>query len=401
MDERLLQVKTPAFVIDQEKLLNNLLILKEVQDDTGCRILLAQKCFSTYSLYELMGKYLAGTTASGLYEAKLGSIMGKENHVFSPAYKDEDMDELLKICDHIVFNSFSQWIHFKEKCLKAKMSRSIEFGLRINPECSTQEGHAIYDPCSPFSRMGITLKEFEKGVASYGLHGIDGLHFHTLCEQNADDLEITLNAVFDKFGKYLKEMKWLNIGGGHHITRKDYNISLLKKCIKMAQDDYGLNVILEPGEAVALDAGYMVSTVLDIVHNGIDIAIMDTSAACHMPDIIEMPYTPQIFGGRIADKDDFNNISFDSGNIESQKSHDQYLYRLAGPTCLAGDVIGDYILYSPLNIGDKVIFKDMAIYTMVKTNTFNGMPLPDIVNMTKEGPKTIRKFNYEDFKNRL
>ena len=179
MDERLLQVKTPAFVIDQEKLLNNLLILKEVQDDTGCRILLAQKCFSTYSLYELMGKYLAGTTASGIYEAKLGSIMGKENHVFSPAYKDEDMDELLKICDHIVFNSFSQWIHFKEKCLKAKMSRPIEFGLRINPECSTQEGHAIYDPCSPFSRMGITLKEFEKGVASYGLHGIDGLHFHT------------------------------------------------------------------------------------------------------------------------------------------------------------------------------------------------------------------------------
>ena len=369
-----------AFVIDQEKLLNNLLILKEIQNDTGCRILLAQKCFSTYSLYELMGKYLAGTTASGIYEAKLGSIMGKENHVFSPAYKDEDMDELLKICDHIVFNSFSQWIHFKEKCLKAKMSRPIEFGLRINPECSTQEGHAIYDPCSPFSRMGITNENFDRN----NLEGISGLHFHTLCEQNSDDLATTLEAVEKQFGDVLEQMEWINFGGGHHITRDDYDIEQLIRCIKKMQDKYGLTVYVEPGEAVALNAGFMVSEILDIVHNGMDLAILDTSAACHMPDVLEMPYTPVALGAYYGE--------------DKEKCHK---YRFGGPTCLAGDVIGDYYFEEPLNVGDRVIFTDMAIYSMVKTNTFNGMKLPAIAYKDDEGIKIIKEFGYEDFKNRL
>lgn len=346
------ELPTPCYVVDEKLLENNLKILNGVMERTGAKIVLAQKAFSMFKLYPLLAKYLNGTTASGLYEARLGyEEMGKENHVFSPAYRDDEMDEIVLICDHIIFNSFSQLEKFKDKVLKA----GKKVGLRINPECSTQDGHAIYDPCSPGSRLGVTVDQFRPEL----LEGVSGLHFHTLCQQNADDLETTLHAVEENFGQWLPQMEWINFGGGHHITREDYDIPLFEKCIKRMQDTYGLEVYLEPGEAVALNAGYLVTTVLDTIKNGIDIAILDTSATCHMPDVLEMPYRPPLF---------------ESG----EPGEKPYTYRLGGPTCLAGDIIGDYSFDQPLKPCDRLIFGDMAIYTMVKNTTFNGMPLPTI-----------------------
>ena len=280
------ELKTPCYVIDEGKLIKNLEILQDVEKDTGCKILLAQKAFSCYYEYPLIKKYISGTTSSGLYEARLGKEeMNKENHVYAPAFKEEDIKEIVKICDHISFNSFSQYEKYKSICSK------VSVGIRINPECSTQEeGHAIYDPCAEGSRLGVTLSNFREDL----LDGIEGLHFHTLCEQNSDDLEKTLKVVEEKFGKYLYKMKWLNIGGGHHITREDYDVDLLKKLIKNIQEKYNLQVYIEPGEAIALNAGYLVTEVLDIVHNGMDILILDASAACHMPDVLEMPYRPPL-----------------------------------------------------------------------------------------------------------
>lgn len=370
------ELPTPCYVVDEKLLENNLKILNGVMERTGAKIVLAQKTFSMFKLYPLLAKYLNGTTASGLYEARLGyEEMGKENHVFSPAYRDDEMDEIVLICDHIIFNSFSQLEKFKDKVLKA----GKKVGLRINPECSTQDGHTIYDPCSPGSRLGVTVDQFRPEL----LEGVSGLHFHTLCQQNADDLETTLHAVEENFGKWLPQMEWINFGGGHHITREDYDIPLLEKCIKRMQDTYGLEVYLEPGEAVALNAGYLVTTVLDTIKNGIDIAILDTSATCHMPDVLEMPYRPPLF---------------DSG----EPGEKLYTYRLGGPTCLAGDIIGDYSFDQPLKPCDRLIFGDMAIYTMVKNTTFNGMPLPTIAVKKKDGDcEIIRQFGYEDFKMRL
>ncbi|MBU5343871.1 MULTISPECIES: carboxynorspermidine decarboxylase [Bacillaceae] len=370
------ELPTPCYVVDEKLLENNLKILNGVMERTGAKIVLAQKAFSMFKLYPLLAKYLNGTTASGLYEARLGyEEMGKENHVFSPAYRDDEMDEIVLICDHIIFNSFSQLEKFKDKVLKA----GKKVGLRINPECSTQDGHAIYDPCSPGSRLGVTVDQFRPEL----LEGVSGLHFHTLCQQNADDLETTLHAVEENFGQWLPQMEWINFGGGHHITREDYDIPLLEKCIKRMQDTYGLEVYLEPGEAVALNAGYLVTTVLDTIKNGIDIAILDTSATCHMPDVLEMPYRPPLF---------------ESG----EPGEKPYTYRLGGPTCLAGDIIGDYSFDQPLKPGDRLIFGDMAIYTMVKNTTFNGMPLPTIAIKKKDGDcEIIRQFGYEDFKMRL
>ncbi|MCM3798147.1 carboxynorspermidine decarboxylase [Caldifermentibacillus hisashii] len=370
------ELPTPCYVVDEKLLENNLKILNGVMERTGAKIVLAQKAFSMFKLYPLLAKYLNGTTASGLYEARLGyEEMGKENHVFSPAYRDDEMDEIVLICDHIIFNSFSQLEKFKDKVLKA----GKKVGLRINPECSTQDGHAIYDPCSPGSRLGVTVDQFRPEL----LEGVSGLHFHTLCQQNADDLETTLHAVEENFGQWLPQMEWINFGGGHHITREDYDIPLLEKCIKRMQDTYGLEVYLEPGEAVALNAGYLVTTVLDTIKNGIDIAILDTSATCHMPDVLEMPYRPPLF---------------ESG----EPGEKLYTYRLGGPTCLAGDIIGDYSFDQPLKPGDRLIFGDMAIYTMVKNTTFNGMPLPTIAVKKKDGDcEIIRQFGYEDFKMRL
>lgn len=370
------KISTPCYIIDEEKLKRNLEILNGVEKRTGAKILLAQKAFSCYHLYSLIGQYVSGTACSGLFEAKLGhECMGKENHIFCAAYRDEEFDEILSLCSHIIFNSFIQLQRYGKKALSA----GVEIGLRINPECSTQEGHEIYDPCSPKSRLGITLKNFHEDQ----LIGVSGLHFHTLCEQNSDDLETTLNAVINKFGKYLGKMKWINFGGGHHITREDYDIPRLERCIKRMQEEFGLEVYLEPGEAFALNAGYLITKVLDLTENDMPIAILDTSAACHMPDVLEMPYRPPLRN---------------SGEIGEKK----FSYRLGSQTCLAGDVIGEYSFDEPLNVGDTLIFEDMAIYSMVKNNTFNGMPLPSILLKKTDGSiETLKRFGYNDFKMRL
>ncbi len=379
------ELKTPAYVIDEKMLIHNLEILHKVEEDTGCHILLAQKAFSAYAEYPLIGKYISGTTASGIYEARLGAeCMGKENHVFAPAFTDEDMDELVNICDHVVFNSVSQLKKHKARCIAA----GVSFGLRVNPEFSTQGDHAIYDPCAPGSRLGVTLKNLKAALKEEPdvLSGMEGIHFHTLCEQNSDDLEATLKAVEEKFGFLMKDMKWVNFGGGHHITREDYDIETLEKCISHVKKKYDVQVYVEPGEAVALNAGYLVTTVLDKVENGITTLILDASAACHMPDVLEMPYTPPIRDGlKISD--------IDGG---------EFRYRLSSYTCLAGDIIGDYQFSREINVGDRLVFEDMAIYSMVKNNTFNGIPLPDIVIMDSDGEcKVWKHFGYEDFKGRL
>ena len=374
------QLQTPCYVIDEKKMRENLEILKKVQEDTGCKILLAQKAFSGFALYPMIGKYLAGTTASGLFEARLGyEEMGKENHVFSPAYRTEDIEELDRICDHIIFNSTAQLKKFKDVCTRASL------GLRINPECSTQGDHAIYDPCAPGSRLGVTKEVFVRETEEEPelFDALDGLHFHTLCEQNADDLAKTLEAVEEKFGPWLSKIKWLNMGGGHHITRDDYDRKLLIKCIKHIRDTYGVEVYLEPGEAIALNAGYLVTEVMDIVENGLSVLILDASAACHMPDVLEMPYRPPLLG---ADEPGENAVTI----------------RLGGPTCLSGDVIGDYKFRQLPEYGDLLMFGDMAIYTTCKNNTFNGMPLPDI--WLRRADKTMQQltdFGYADFKERL
>ena len=377
---RMDQLPTPCYVIDEKKLKENLEILGDVREKAGCKILLAQKAFSCFYEYPLIGQYLDGTTASGLYEARLGKEeMGKENHVFAPAYKDADIKELGEICDHIIFNSFAQLRRHKD----AVSGKSL--GLRINPECSTQGEHAIYDPCAPGSRLGVTKEVFDCEIAAEPelFEALDGLHFHTLCEQNADDLAKTLEAVEEKFGPWLSKIKWLNMGGGHHITRDDYDRELLIKCIRHIRDTYGVEVYLEPGEAIALNAGYLVTEVMDIVENGLSVLILDASAACHMPDVLEMPYRPPLK---------------DSGNAGEKA----FTYRLSSCTCLAGDVIGDYSFDKQIQVGDKLYFQDMAIYSMVKNNTFNGIPLPGIAVMKEDGDcELIRTFGYRDFKGRL
>ncbi len=373
---RINQVPTPAYVIDEGKLVKNLEILKSVQDRTGCKVLLAQKAFSMYATYPLISQYLAGTTASGLYEAKLGrEEFGGEVHVFAPAFKDADLEEILEIADHIVFNSERQLRKHVEKCRAA----GVSVGLRINPECSTQGDHALYDPCAVGSRFGVRIDQFSEEL----LDLVDGLHFHTLCEQNSDDLKTTLEAVEAKFGPYLHRIKWLNMGGGHHVTRDDYDLDLLIASIQRMQEKYGLEVYIEPGEAIALNAGYLVTEVLDIVENGIETLVLDASATCHMPDVLEMPYRPPLRHG------------FEAG----EKA---YTYRLSSNTCLTGDIIGDYSFEKPVEIGDKLYFEDMAIYSFVKNNTFNGIGLPSLVLMDKAGDcRIVKSFGYEDFKGRL
>lgn len=370
-------IPTPAYVVDESLLIKNLETLKYVIDQTGCKILLAQKGFSMYSTYPLISKYLNGTTASTLYEAKLGKEeMEGEVHIFSPAYNEEEMDEIIAISDHIVFNSFSQLRKYKDKVKSS--DRKISVGLRINPEYS-EIATDMYNPCFTNSRLGTTLDNF----CEEELDSLDGLHFHTMCEQNSDVLWRTLQVVDEKFGKYISKMKWINFGGGHHITRPDYDIELLIKSIQFIKEKYNIEVYLEPGEAIALNTGFLVATVLDISKNNMDLAILDTSAACHMPDVLEMPYRPEIIGA-------------------GKPSEKEFTYRLGGPTCLAGDVIGDYSFDEPLKEGQKLVFCDMAHYTMVKNNTFNGVGLPSIMLLTKDNElKMIKKFGYEDFKMRL
>ncbi len=368
---------TPCYIVDERLLKRNLEVLKSVQDRTGCKILLALKGFSMHAVFPLVGQYLKGITASSLFEARLGyENMGKEVHIYAPAYVDEEFDEILEYSDHIVFNSFNQWNRFKQKVKNSP--KKISCGIRVNPEYSEIQV-PIYNPCYANSRLGVTLANFKPDE----LEGIEGIHFHTLCEQNSDTLERTIKVVDEKFGPYIARMKWLNMGGGHHITRPDYDIETLIRCILYFKEKYGVEVYLEPGEAIALNTGFLVAKVLDIIHNGMDLAILDTSAACHMPDVLEMPYRPNIIG---------------AGN-PGEFAH---TYRLGGLTCLSGDVIGDYSFKQPLNIGDKLVFCDMAHYTMVKNNMFNGVNLPAIALFNEEeGIKIIRTFKFEDYASRL
>lgn len=374
---RFTELPTPCFIVDEKRLVQNLAVLRGVADRTGAKILLAQKAFSMFSVYPLLREYLAGTTASGLYEARLGKEeFGGETHVYSPAYAEREFGEILHYADHIVFNSFNQWKAYGNLARAAGKS----CGLRLNPECSTHPAeHAMYDPCGPTSRLGITEANFQPEL----LDGIEGFHFHTLCEQNADDLVRTVAAFEARFGEYMEGIKWLNLGGGHHITRDDYDVETLIKCICYLRDKYNVQIYLEPGEAVVLNAGYLVSTVLEVMHNGKDIAILDTSAACHMPDVLEMPYRPPVWRA-------------------GEPGKKAFTYLLTGRSCLAGDVIGEYSFDTRLFEGEQVVFGDMALYTMVKTNTFNGVPLPLIAIRRADGTdEAVRMFDYEDFKGRL
>ncbi len=370
------KIETPSYVVDRRLLEKNLQVLGSVQQRTGAKILLALKGFAMFSLFDQIGKTLHGITASSLFEARLGyEEMNKEVHIFSPAYKEDEFDEIMEYCEHIVFNSFSQYGNFKDRI--ANSGKNIECGIRINPEYSEIET-AIYDPAGRYSRLGVTLANFEKDK----LDGICGLHFHSMCEQNSDTLERTLKVVEEKFGRFLYDMKWINFGGGHHITRADYDIEKLVGLINGIKEKYSLQVYLEPGEAVALNTGFLVCSVMDIIKNEKDIAILDTSVPTHMPDVMEMPYRPQIIGAQ-------------EPNVL------KYTYRLGGPSCLAGDVVGDYSLDKPLEPGDRLVFTDMAHYTMVKNNMFNGINLPSIAISDEKGIEVIRRFTYEDYRDRL
>ncbi len=427
---------TPCYVIDEGQLIKNCEILSKVMRDTGCKILLAQKAFSNFAFYKQIGNYLSGTEASGLFEARLGKeeMPDKEVHVFSAAYKEEEFEKILLYADHIVFNSPSQLKKYVRRAKDAGKS----IGLRINPEHSTQEGHAIYDPCAKGSRLGTTRDVWDKQMTKELIDCLDGLHFHTLCEQNADALAATLYAAEEKFGDVLCRMKWLNMGGGHHITKEGYDIPLLEETVRYAQKKWNVQVYLEPGEAVALNAGFLLTRVLDIVENGgAQIAVLDASAACHMPDVIEMPYTPPLldpFAGRKNDcaggkqnaecgaaeyaesgaEEKIGAAANDTasekiGAAESGKAEEKHekrgdgcVYSFGGPTCLSGDMIGSYVLRGQLCVGDLLVFGDMAIYTTCKNNTFNGMPLPNIYMRGKDGQiSLLKRFGYEDFKNRL
>lgn len=371
------QVPSPSYIVDERLLIKNLELLKSVQDRTGCDILLALKGFAMFSTFPIARNYLKGVTSSSLFEARLGfEEFGKEVHAYAPAYSENEIDEYLQYVDHIVFNSFDQLNKYKEKVLNHE--RKISIGLRVNPGYSEVET-PLYDPCAINSRLGIPFDQFRPDE----LDGVEGIHFHAMCEQNSDVLERILVRFEELYGKYLYQMKWVNFGGGHHITRSDYDVEKLISLITHIQDKYDVKVILEPGEAIALNTGYLVTTVLDIVKNGMDIAILDTSATCHMPDVLEMPYRPQIIGA-------------------STPNDKPYTYRLGGMTCLAGDVIGDYSFDEPLKPGDKVVFTDMAHYTMVKNHMFNGVNLPSIcLYNDEEGVKVVRQFTYEDYRNRL
>ena len=370
------KIETPSYVVSLPRLEKNLQILKKVEDKTGCHILMALKSFSMFSTFPLIKKYLSGSEASSINEAKLGyKEFGKEMHVFSPSYTEKNIKEYIKYADHLVFNSFSQWNRFKNLCIG-----EVSCGIRVNVEHSEVET-PIYDPSSPNSHFGVTRSRFE----GEDLTGLEGIHFHNLSELGSDALERTLKVFEEKFGEFLPQMKWVNFGGGHHITRSDYDLDLLYKIIIDFKKRYPhLEVYLEPGEAVALNAGVLIASVVDIFKNISNTAVLDVSATTHMPDVLEMPYLPSILGAKSA--------TLRNDNV----------YRLVGPSCLTGDVIGEYSFEKPLVIGQKLVFLNMAIYTMVKNNTFNGVNLPDIATIDKNKKiKIIKKFGYKDFKERL
>jgi len=374
----LARLQTPCYLIDLGRLRDNLRILGEVQGRTGCKILLALKAYAAWSTFGLCRKTLAGTSASALHEVRLArEFFGGEVHLCAPAYRDDEIEAVLELVDHLVFNSPSQWLRYRDRVRAA--GRPVQCGLRLNPRHS-EVRTALYDPCASGSRLGIPPDQFREDL----LEGVSGLHFHTLCELGADALQRTLEAVERHFGPYFDRMEWANFGGGHHITRPDYDVDLLCDLITRFARRHRVQVYLEPGEAVALDAGVLVASVLDIVRNDLDVAILDTSAAAHMPDVIEMPYRPVVVGA-------------------AEPGAKPHTYRLAGPTCLAGDVIGDYAFDTPLRPGDRLVFTDMAHYTMVKNTMFNGINLPDIVLYEPQTDtyRVQRRFTYEDFKGRL
>ena len=369
------ELPSPAYVCEEELLEKNLKLLKYVQDEADVNILLALKGFAMHSTFDLCKKYLKGCCASGLHEAILAKEeFGLEVHTYSPAFKDEEIDEIISLSNHLVFNSINQVNRYKDRAFN-----KVSMGLRINPEYSSVEVD-LYNPCAPFSRMGTTKENFDESVLEY----LDGLHFHALCEQNVDALEGALVNFERNFSQYFSKLKWVNFGGGHHITRADYDVAGLIKLLKNFKAKYPhLKVYLEPGEAIGWQTGYLVATVLDTFKNGMNLAILDTSAEAHMPDTLAMPYRAMIR---------------DSAEANEKK----YTYRLGGNTCLSGDIIGDYSFDEPLKIGDKIILEDQIHYTMVKTTTFNGIKLPSIVLKTKENKyKIIRNFSYDDYKIRL
>ncbi|MCX7635572.1 MAG: carboxynorspermidine decarboxylase [Syntrophales bacterium] len=368
---------TPTYVVDEEVLIKNLEVLKGIQQRTGCRILLALKAFAMFCVFPLLRNYLQGVAASSLHEARLGrEEFGGEVHIFSPAYRQEEMGELLGYADHVIFNSFSQWERFRE--WHQIRDGRVSCGLRVNPEHSEVKV-PLYDPCAPFSRLGVTRRHFR----AEALAGIEGLHFHTLCELGADALARTLEAFERNFGTFIPAMKWVNMGGGHHITREDYDRALLCQIINDFRQKYQVEVYLEPGEAVVLNAGVFVASVLDIVENDKTVVILDASAAAHTPDVLEMPYRPRIIGA-------------------DEAGRRRYDYRLGGISCLAGDVFGDYSFDEPLQVGSRLVFTDMAHYTMVKNNTFNGVALPNIALRDRGGRiRIVRRFGYEDYRGRL
>jgi len=368
---------SPCWLLEESHLIKNLELLKTVKEQSGAKVLLALKGYALWKSFYIIKPYLNGCCASGLHEAKLASeTFSKEVHTYAPAFKEEELEEISRISHHLVFNSPAQFKHFYKKA-KA-FNPNISLGLRVNPEYSASPKE-IYNPCGINSRLGTTLVNFDESILEY----CDGLHFHALCEQDSDALETVLQNFEEKFGKYISKMKWINFGGGHHITRKGYNVEKLIMLIKNFKEKYSVEVYLEPGEAIGWETGTLIATILDIVHNGMDIAILDTSAEAHMPDTIIMPYRAEVRDAGVA-------------------GEKKYTYRLAGNTCLAGDIMGDYSFDTALNIGDKIIFEDQMHYTMVKATTFNGIKLPSIAIQRVNGEiEVVREFGYEDFKGRL
>ena len=433
-------LKNPCYILEEAKLQENLEILGALKAQSGAKVLLALKGFAFWSSFKMVAKYLDGITASGYYEARLGlEEFRKYNKkavisIFSPAFTAREVRQIAPFANHIIFNSFNQLDSHR------KFAKKAHLALRLNPLYSEVEPE-IYNPCAKFSRLGIVPDEFEKGIKAHGLKGIKGLHFHTHCEQNSDALERTIEAIERHFGKYLAQMEWINFGGGHHITRKDYDLNRLVRVISRFRKKYGVEVILEPGEAIGWQCGVLVGEVVDIVRNGVDIAITNISAATQMPDCLEMPYTPEIVGAKIIsnssltqslrelEKSAFDrrlalsqadfpaqptNLTQDTRIANNSKDTPSLaegdkggglnipnIYRLGCPSCLAGDIIGDYEFDSPLAIGDKIIIKDMIHYTIVKNNLFNGIPLPSLAILKKNGKlKIVRKFGYNDYKKR-
>ncbi|GAA8478492.1 carboxynorspermidine decarboxylase [Helicobacter pylori] len=398
-------IPTPCYVLESERLEKNAKILEIVRQQSGAKVLLALKGYAFWREFGILRQKLNGCCASGLYEAKLafeefgGRESQKEICVYSPAFKEAEMSAILPLATSIIFNSFYQYATYKDRILdKNKQLENlglspIKMGLRINPLYS-EVTPVIYNPCSKVSRLGITPSEFEKGVKEHGLEGVSGLHFHTHCEQNADALCRTLEHVERHFKPYLENMEWVNFGGGHHITRSDYDVNLLIQTIKDFKERYhNIEVVLEPGEAIGWQCGFLIASVIDIVKNDQEIAILDASFSAHMPDCLEMPYRPSILKVSVENDEEL---------VEVEKGENQgaFSYFLGGPTCLAGDFMGSFSFDAPLKRGDRIVFQDMLHYTIVKNNSFNGVPLPSLARLDQQGFKILKNFSYEDYKNR-